>query len=362
MFDNYGRTQGFGQIAPGRDLPDANNPRRGRRFGQPDVNAAITGGIPQGGADTPFAGAQQTTQPLGQMTRNMAAGYDVNKWNSLPQTEKNQYIAQGGAPNQGTSALMNILSGLGPVTGTAKGAPLGGVGSLPSFVMGGQSNIPPGGETGGIAGPHAGGTIQDTTSSAPTTPTTPSTGSSNANNGRMTVYHPDKAGIFGFETSKLQDPNFTDTKYSPAAKAMSTALGEGVQMGRGNLDGLVNAVKAKGFPNAKVVSEDAIDFGDGNGPIDVLGDQGNGKDLIQFMNTTGNAQWESKYGKGGGAAGAPAEGHPVTGPVINQAVLGTVPTVNGGQQTDYAQLMQKQILQALQLDPRFAQLAGGYGY
>jgi len=54
MFDQYGRTTGFGQTAPGRDVAKPRTPGQG----QPDVASAINGGIVPPSAS--FRGAQQT--------------------------------------------------------------------------------------------------------------------------------------------------------------------------------------------------------------------------------------------------------------------------------------------------------------
>jgi len=61
LYDKYNRGVGYGQMAPGRDLPTNEPPGQpGRPRGQnPIVGQAIMGGMPVGGA-TPFKGAQQT--------------------------------------------------------------------------------------------------------------------------------------------------------------------------------------------------------------------------------------------------------------------------------------------------------------
>jgi hypothetical protein len=61
MFDKFGRVEGYGQMAPGRDLEELEEQKRnGRPPGSgADINQAILGGMPAGGT-TPFAGAQQT--------------------------------------------------------------------------------------------------------------------------------------------------------------------------------------------------------------------------------------------------------------------------------------------------------------
>ena len=59
MFDKFGKVQGYGQMAPGRDsevLQEEGQPGRPRK--QQNINSAITGGLPVG--NQPFAGAAQT--------------------------------------------------------------------------------------------------------------------------------------------------------------------------------------------------------------------------------------------------------------------------------------------------------------
>lgn len=65
MFDRFGKTTGYGQYAPGRDLPvddPEGQPGRPRKQPQADIASAVMGGIPVGGV-APFQGAKQTTQP-----------------------------------------------------------------------------------------------------------------------------------------------------------------------------------------------------------------------------------------------------------------------------------------------------------
>jgi hypothetical protein len=56
IYDKYNRGVGFGQMAPGRDLPEMDDPRVQQRT---NINTAIAGGMPVGGV-APFAGAAQT--------------------------------------------------------------------------------------------------------------------------------------------------------------------------------------------------------------------------------------------------------------------------------------------------------------
>jgi hypothetical protein len=109
--------------------------------------------------------------------------------------------------------------------------------------------------------------------------------------------------ILGFDTAKLGDPNSgsaAGSKYTKAAKTFSGGLTEDVGVSRGGLGNMLNYVKANGFPNAQVVGDDKIDFGDGMGPIDVIRSDGQ----IVFQNTTGNPIWEGQGFKPDANSGA----------------------------------------------------------
>jgi hypothetical protein len=110
-----------------------------------------------------------------------------------------------------------------------------------------------------------------------------------------------KVTLLGFDSSKLEDPGSggaAGSKYSPAAKTFYNGLKQDVGLQRGGLGNMVLYAQGNGFPNAKAVGDDKIDFGDGNGPVDVI--RGDGQ--IVFQNTTSNPVWEGKNG-GGGASG-----------------------------------------------------------
>lgn len=109
--------------------------------------------------------------------------------------------------------------------------------------------------------------------------------------------------IQGFDTGKLNDTGYSSAKYTPAVKAFSAALGSGVQLSRNGQAPMVDYLKSNGFPNAQAVGDDKIDFGDGNGPIDVV--QQNGS--IWFQNGA------DRLGGGGAGAAGGAAGDPNAG-------------------------------------------------
>jgi hypothetical protein len=79
----------------------------------------------------------------------------------------------------------------------------------------------------------------------------------------------------GFDFGKLQNTTHVNAKYTPAVRAFSQAIAaEGLASVTDSLSSIVTFAKNNGFPNAKVTSSDAIDFGDGEGPIDTIVDVG----------------------------------------------------------------------------------------
>jgi hypothetical protein len=85
------------------------------------------------------------------------------------------------------------------------------------------------------------------------------------------------APIPGFDTAKLTDTSYVNAKYTPAVRVFSQGLSElglDAKTSRGNLGPMVDYAKQHGFPNAQSVSDDQIDFGDSNGPVDVITEGG----------------------------------------------------------------------------------------
>jgi hypothetical protein len=81
------------------------------------------------------------------------------------------------------------------------------------------------------------------------------------------------APIQGFDFDKITGTKQFDSadKYSDALRAFSRGLGSGgVQISKNNLDPMIQWLKDNGFGSASAVGDDKIDFGDGQGPIDVL--------------------------------------------------------------------------------------------
>lgn len=101
----------------------------------------------------------------------------------------------------------------------------------------------------------------------------------------------------GWETNKLNDLGHQTTKYD-FARAVQT-LGIPASQMRGNLQQIADWMKIRGYPNAKVVGDDKVDFGDGFGPVDVI--------------TSGGEWWWGSEGGGAGAGGAGGTGSGIGG-------------------------------------------------
>lgn len=82
------------------------------------------------------------------------------------------------------------------------------------------------------------------------------------------------AQVPGFDLGKLNNPKHQNDKYTPAVRAFSQGLGAGVTVARGQLDPMLKHIQANGFPQARAVGDDKIDFGDGRGAVDVITSQG----------------------------------------------------------------------------------------
>lgn len=100
----------------------------------------------------------------------------------------------------------------------------------------------------------------------------------------------------GFDAGKLADPSHQTTKYRVGR------ILQGVPNGPNGLDAAWPAIQAE-FPNAVRVGSDAVDFGDGYGPIDLQRDTEGG----------GGWHWEPVGGGGGGSAAGGAG--PATGAI-----------------------------------------------
>ena len=80
--------------------------------------------------------------------------------------------------------------------------------------------------------------------------------------------------MLGFDYVKLNDPSHTTPKYVFARATQDVPLAWDRASRSGGLQQIVDTVKQNGYPDAKVTGKDSIDFGDGNGDIDVLTSEG----------------------------------------------------------------------------------------
>ena len=83
-------------------------------------------------------------------------------------------------------------------------------------------------------------------------------------------------GMLGFSYAKLNDPTHTTPKYVFARATQDLDFAWDRASRSSGLPRIVDYVKAHGYPDARVVGDDRIDFGDGYGAVDVL---------------TGDGQW-----------------------------------------------------------------------
>ena len=74
----------------------------------------------------------------------------------------------------------------------------------------------------------------------------------------------------GFDTGKLNNASHTTPKYVFARATQDIALGVDRPSRSAGLNQIVAYVRERGYPDAAVVGDDSIDFGDGFGSIDVL--------------------------------------------------------------------------------------------
>lgn len=167
-------------------------------------------------------------------------------------------------------------------------------------------------------------------------PPSPFTGS-----GTTRAYAP----IQGFDTTKLQNTGYSSGKYTPALRTFSAYLGSGGQVSRGNLQGAVSYAQANGHPGAHAVGDDKIDFGDGNGPIDVV-------------QSNGSVWFNNQPGAGGGSGGVVSAGVAGTGGGAGGAGMAGAGSAGGGQfsaisgqSSDLYNLLMKRATQSLDVNP-----------
>jgi len=80
--------------------------------------------------------------------------------------------------------------------------------------------------------------------------------------------------MLGFDYVKLNTLSHTTPKYVFARATQDVNLPWDRLSRSAGLQQIVDVVKQNGYPNAAVTGKDSIDFGDGNGPIDVLTSEG----------------------------------------------------------------------------------------
>lgn len=257
MFNKYGNVEGYGQMAPGRDVEAAKN-----RRGQPNIQQAIQ---PQTGMNTPpgtFQGAQQTTQPQ--------------------QSQLDKLV--GGMSNTGVA---------------------GGV-QRPVVDAAGQSIDKSKWNTDGFATP----------------------GYTASSFGPV---------LSGWDATKWNDPNHQTPKY--VVGRILTEVGD-----LKNPDNRAAAISKiqQAYPGAQFNGKDKVTI-PGVGTVDIF----RGASVGEF-----GAAFQVEGAEGGGMANPmqPAGN-------LQQAILGTAPTVNGNN----TNAIWQDIMRALQNDPQLKALAAPYG-
>jgi len=97
----------------------------------------------------------------------------------------------------------------------------------------------------------------------------------------------------GFVPEKLNDPTYFSEKYSRALKQQFLPAMQGLSPVTESLQKIVDKINANGG-KATVTGKDTIDFGDDNGPIDVIVDVGGANPQWGFQNTSGNELWAKR--------------------------------------------------------------------
>ena len=82
--------------------------------------------------------------------------------------------------------------------------------------------------------------------------------------------------MIGFDFAKLNNPDHTTPKYVFARATQDIAFGFDRPSRSAGLQQIADYAKTHGYPDATVIGDDTMNFGDGNGEIDVL---------------TGDGQW-----------------------------------------------------------------------
>jgi hypothetical protein len=80
--------------------------------------------------------------------------------------------------------------------------------------------------------------------------------------------------MMGFDYVKLNTLSHNSPKYVFARATQNVDLAWDRASRSAGLQQIVDNVKQNGYPNATVTGKDSIDFGDGNGPVDVITSDG----------------------------------------------------------------------------------------
>lgn len=360
MFDKFGRVEGYGQMAPGRDteeLDEFGQPKRSPSNAQgPNIQTAI-GGMPVGGV-TPFKGAQDTIgakpanapQPtnaniqsaighnngavdIGSMFTDMQQSGD---WRTHMQTSNGGIGAgrQGSQAPQDGGSVMDRLQFQTPLQAPAQNpSPTAGLGQVQAPPLQAPPSVP-----------------------APT-PQPPSaspvdTSAWDTDGYPKPGYVPTSFGEAprGRNPQKWNDPNHQSPKY-----VVSRILAE---QGPPSREQVIRALPnlQKAYPGTTFDGKDKLTI-PGVGTVDVLTASGS-----TDPNQVRYNSWNPILDKDGNPSkhARNAQGNPA---LMRSAILGSgmaspIPTND----SDYSARLMQQIMQALQADPQLAAIAQSNGY
>jgi hypothetical protein len=403
MFDADGRIMGYGQQAPGRDLPVVNKRRKGLdgvpQPGQPDINAAIMSGVPMGGTQTPFMGARQTTMNNtgvagsrggGGMSfgNGPGGGGPVGPGMGVPGAPGAIAPRPGGGGMAIGAESIYDTSGMSDEqkarmasdTQARRARDQAGFDADSAYLAanGGQWGSrqqyrPEGADpnAGDYGGKLVGGSLfdkQQETQGSQGIQGGPGGLGGSANPSTPSVKQNFQTRLMEGDSAKLDPANNHQDK-SPKYSFLQLA-----NQNKYNYDQMPNMLKElQSGPQARFWQGWSAD-GKGNfvyqGDPSQLAPEWNGVKRVDAVGAFGDFKnggqaggwrWGADDGAPGGQGGHGGGANSLDNPIFQQAILGSSPTVNGNESGSHTQSLRDQILAALQVDPRLRQMGKTYG-
>ncbi len=350
MFDKFGRTEGFGQQAPGRDLRNINKARK--RPDQPpqagaDLQAAIMGPPAGGGMMTPgpssvppppIAGGFRTPPDNNNVIRNAPKDY-----------LSNQQAGIGAGDGSGSS--LDALLQLKNNTGINGGKVPSGVDQLAVNGKPSMMDASNGGINGAGLPPQSPGSVPETAAAA---------AQRQAGTYKTRLMEGDQWKLDPANNHQAKSPKYDFLQLANTNKYDYTQMGDMVkELQAGPNARFWQGWDADGKGNLLFKGDPSQLAPEWNGvrSVDAVGAYGN---LSQGKDASG-WRWgadEKTPGMGGGGQGSPAD--------LQSAIMGLGgglgQTVDGSISGEHTQSLRDQIMQALQVDPRLKELGKTYGY